>query len=311
MEIDTEISRRIIELFPRFLRVRRRGWPGIQAFLDESGLQRAGLFLLIALAEETDIDQYLTIAEMQQRLFNPYSTIFPWLDAVPDVTARGYVSQDEHRYAVTPAGRDLYTRLELAARAYLTTRPLVPPLELPRLGATLSDLARREWVAPEPPVKLHQARSLRRPPVAQQPPIVQIESAILALWEARDDAHMHAWRAANFTGPPFDCLSRIWQGEAGTLPQLEQALQDTQRPSDVAQNVADLVRAGDISRANDHLALTESGRQKRDEIETETDRIYFAPWAGLTHDDLDWLSDQMQSLCTQLAQPPSQSIPGA
>lgn len=75
--------RDLVSLFPQFLTVRRRGWAGLQDFLQSSGLERPHFFLLKALVEETNPGEKLSRQEIESRLFNPSTTFNPIFDALP------------------------------------------------------------------------------------------------------------------------------------------------------------------------------------------------------------------------------------
>src|SRR5205823_1777842 len=119
------------------------------------------------------------------------------------------------------------------------------------------------------------------PPITTDAPMVQLEAAVFALWMARDDAHMAAWRAKGFSGPHLDLLTRLWTKEAQTLPALTTALQYTHRPEDIAQGVKNLTEAGYVLVEGESIRITEVGQRIRDWIEEETDRLYFTPWSDL------------------------------
>src|SRR5258708_14804619 len=157
---------------------------------------------------------------MHAPLCNPHATLYTILENHPILVEQGYLQQQSEGYVVTDTGRILSNRLEIAARAYIGSLEVSPSLSLPALAVALVERVHRAWQSPEPLIKAHQARTQRRLPVEKAPALVQIEWAILGLWEARDDAHMAAWRAYRFSWPVFDILSRIWSKEARTLPSL-------------------------------------------------------------------------------------------
>ncbi len=290
----------LVSLFPRFLHLQPFGWKGSQDIL-QSGLKLPALLLLRAVVQETDPGEMLSRQEMESRLFNPYSTFHPIFDNLPSLLEKGYLSHSGNRYLVTPGGRTLIERIEQAVQSYTATLTPLPLPELTQLAALLESIARRMWQANEPTVKAHQARCHRLSPIAPSAPMVQLEAAIFALWMARDDAHIAAWRAEGLSGPHLDLLTRLWTGEAHSLPELTTALQHTQRPEDILQGVTALREAGYVLGEGEHMALTASGHQVRTRIEEETDRIYFTSWPPLTPEDLDWLYASLKQVCDTLS----------
>ena len=292
--------RDLVSLFPRFLKLQPFGWKGSQDIL-QSGLQLPALLLLRALVQETDPAEMLSRHEMDSRLFNPYSTFNPIFDSLPSLLEKGYVLHSEERYLVTPRGRALIEQTEQAARDYTATLTPLPLPELTRLAALLEAIAQHMWQAGEPAVKAHQARSHRPPPITTPGSMVHLEAAVFALWMARDDAHIAAWRAEGLSAPHLDLLSHLWMGKAQTIPELTTVLQQTQRPEEILQGITALSEAGYVLVQGEHIALTKSGQQVRTHIEEETDRIYFTPWPPLTPQDLNWLYSSLKMVCDTLS----------
>lgn len=295
-----ERRRTLVSLFPQFLQRRRRGWRGIEAFLEQARVERPGLFLLREMVQETEPDEALSLVDLRARLFNPYSTIFQWLDLLPELIAQGYVQHDTGAYTVTPSGRTLIEEMERQAQEYLATLTPIPETDLTRMADLLSEIAARTWAAPEPAVKSHQARA-QRVALTSDAALPRLDLAIYALWTARDDAHTAAWQGAGFEGPALDLLTHLWAGAASTLPDLIVRIGQAQHRRDVEHGVADLEAHGYLEHDGDTLRLTTQGREIRDQIEAETDRVYFATWQHLTPDDLIWLHETLQALIDGLA----------
>ncbi|HLZ56518.1 MAG TPA: hypothetical protein VKR06_06175 [Ktedonosporobacter sp.] len=292
--------RDLVSLFPQFLSVRRRGWKGLQAILQLNQLERPAFFLLMALVQETDPGQPLSQEEMASQLFNPYSTFYPILASLPLLVEKGYLLRTDAHYLVTPQGRSFIEQVEQSARHYLATLTPLPLPELTRLATVLEEIAALMWQADEPAIKAHQMRCHRLPPLSTHAPMAQLEAAIFALWTARDDAHIAAWRTEELSGPQMDLLNHLSVTETHTLAELAAILQQTQRPADVEQGITAFGKRGYVSTSGEHITLTEPGRHLRNNIEQETDRIYFTPWPPLSTDELDWLYSALQNVCDTL-----------
>ena len=290
----------LVSLFPRFLRLQPFGWKGSQDIL-QSGLQLPALLLLRAIIQETDPGEMLSRQEMETRVFNPYSTFRPIFDNLPSLLEQGYMSHSCGGYLVAPRGRALIKHIEQAAQDYTATLTPIPLPDLTRLVALLEAIAHNMWHASEPAIKAHQARCHRLSTIATPAPMVHLEAAVFALWMARDDAHIAAWRGEGLSGPHLDLLTYLWTGEAHTLLELTTALQHSQRPEDILQGVTALTEAGYVLVDGERLALTDSGQQVRTRIEEETDRIYFTPWPPLTSEDLDLIYFSLATVCDNLS----------
>src|SRR5260370_26735488 len=237
METLMAARRTIVEQLSLFLQVRRRKWTELETFLDECHLTRPAFSLLRRVEGETVRGQTLTLQQMHAYLFNPYATRFTIFEHLPLLVEQGYLQQQSEGYVVTDTGRILSNRLEIAARAYIGSLEVSPSLSLPALAVALVERVHRAWQSPEPLIKAHQARTQRRLPVEAASALIQIEWAILGLWEARDDAHIAAWQAYHFAGPVFDILTHIWNKEAQTLPTLISTLAEAQEPEDIQQGL--------------------------------------------------------------------------
>jgi Helix-turn-helix family len=293
----------LVSLLPRFLHLQPFGWEGPRDLLQSERFELPGQFpavmLLRELVRETDPGEPLSRQEMERRLFNPYATIHTF-DHLPLLLAGGYLSPTEGRYLVTSRGRALIERFQQARNEYVATLTPLPLAELTRLADLLEAIAQRLWQASEPTVKAHQARCYRLP-ITTRAPMVCLDAAVIALWMARDDAHIAAWQAEGLRGPHLDILTRLWRGEAHTLPELTTVLQFSQYPQDILQGVAALSESGYVLMEGEHLTLTELGQQVRTRIEEETDRIYFTPWPSRTPEDLHWLCSSLSLVCDRLA----------
>ncbi len=290
----------LILLFPQFLTARRRGWTGLQSILQASGLERPHFFLLRAIVEETNPEEKLSRQEMEGQLFNPYSTFNLIFEALPLLVEKGYLLNTDDSYLVTPRGSALIEQTEQAVRNYVVTLTPLPSSELKSLAAILEEIAQRMWQADEPAIKAHQARCHRQPSVTTAAPMVHLEAAIFALWMARDDAHIAAWRAKGLSGPQMDLLSQLASGEIETLPALTAVLENTQHPEDVMQGITKLSEASYVLVEGERVTLTEAGRKVRREIEEETDRVYFVPWPPLSEDELDKIYSSLKGVCDAL-----------
>ncbi len=296
----TDDRRTLVDLLPQFLTGATRGWDGLTPLLESAGLERPAFFLLRALVQERDVGGGMTRAEMRTDLFNPYSTIRPALDALPALVEKGYVARDGERYTVTPAGRAIAAHIEAARDTYLASLAPIPAADLTRLVETLTAIARGLRDVPEPTMKVHQARAWRAMPPMHAAPMVRLYGAVYALWTARDDSHNTAWRAAGFDGPTFDLLSRVWSGDARSIPVLTEMVRQFQRSEDVARGVESLVTARLLARDDALLRLTPEGSTTRNHIEAETDRIYFAPWPPLAPEEAAWLRVTLEAVIAGL-----------
>jgi hypothetical protein len=293
----------LVPLFPQFLRTRRRGWPGLTTFLDETGLSRPAVFLV---AYAAGYPPGGASADDLRPGF-PYATRDPHLPALDEATASGFLARDERgRYRPTERGMALVVTVERAATAWLATQRPLPEADLQRLAMSFGTIAdglhRADW---PPEARVHRwAWLVAHVPEAAKVPLVRLERAIMDLWMARDDAHMAAWGAARFHGPQLDVLTRLWRGEAEDLATLQGLLAETQEPETVAAIVDELSEQGYLEVRLGALQPTRAGHNVREGIEADTDEIYFRQWPALDSATVAWLHDTLGRLIAALPDAP-------
>jgi len=233
-------------------------------------------------------------------LVSPYSTIPDrWLPQAAAACGAGLVEERDGRWHLTEKGRGLAQAMHEAARAHYATLAVLPQEELSELARLLD----RAFLAA---AKAEEPRERRHTPWAfayrgDDPPagsFAQLDAAVYGLWQVRDDCHMAAWRAAGLTGPQTEVLTAIWRGKAAD----ETALIDLmphQRPEDVSAAVARFRRDGLVE--PDALRTTERGARVRQQIEDETDRLFFTPWPAEVGARADWVAGKLARLNAALA----------
>lgn len=91
-------------------------------------------------------------------------------------------------------------------------------------------------------------------------------------------------------------------GEVGTVAEIAENLRFQQSAEDVESSLAYLVANEYIEQTGDEVSLTPLGVIVRDDIEGETDRIYFEPWPH-THEQAEWMLDKLRELVDNLPAP--------
>lgn len=294
----------LVPLFPRFLRKRRRGFPGIATLLHETGLPRPVLFLLFSLA----VFPPEGATEDELRPGAPYATRDPHLPLLTDALERGLIARDElQRYHLTDQGKALVIRAEQGVTGWLSRQEPLPGDQLRRLadtfGAIADDLPRDAW---GPDAHVHRwSRMAALATAHADAPLVRLERAIMDLWIARDDAHIAAWHMARFYGPQLEVLTRLWQSDAEDLDTLQTALAPLQDPETVAAIVEELTEQGYLEVRLGILQPTRAGYNVREEIESTTDEIYFDQWPDLDSPTIAWLHDALTRLIAALPDAPT------
>lgn len=291
IRMDHSDLRAIVDLLPRYAFSRRAGWSPASLTTDGISLND---YLLLRRAAIERRDEPVSLEELRAHALDPYGTNDPLLDRLPLLVEAGLIDQVESTYSLTSSGNNLLAIGERQANDFASQRIQLPESDLARLAWTLDDVVRRLHASPEPATKHHQDRvpNLRRFDPRTTPSVV-LEYALYAMQRARDDAYISAWTAAGFQGPSIEVLSRVWTGEASTMKELLEITSHRLRSTDVPPIVSGLLRQGYIESDGIHVWMTNHGRRIRDQVEHETDRIYFAPWPTM---DSAWIRDRLTVL---------------
>jgi hypothetical protein len=185
-------------------------------------------------------------------------------------------------------------RVRREADAYLAALPTpLPGDELARLASLLARAFEATAASLDRRWHSHIPRAERMAGDGSKP-MVALENAVFALWQARDDCHMAAWRQAGLDGPTLDTLTRIWRGEAASEDELVAKL-TSQRPADVTAELARLRDDGLIA-GDGALRTTEKGATTRQAIEDETDRLFFSGWPDDVGAAAGWIREKLAAV---------------
>ncbi|HEX8221570.1 MAG TPA: hypothetical protein VF914_20445 [Chloroflexia bacterium] len=306
-EARAAVLRELPPLMPQFLRKRRVGLPAVKELVDSLGIERPHLFVLLFLRVVTGSYGGGPVSTAQVRAWDPYSIRDTHGESFGALAAKGLVTEDgQGNVGLSEAGREAVDRLHEAGRAFVAAHNPLPSEELETVSALLRSAVEATLadpvLTPRPGSHLAGSRSLDTfgPDV---PAMVRIEQSIYDLWHARDDAHTRAWREAGLEGPAMPVFTLVWSGEATTLAGLTERLGGPESLGDIESSLAYLVASEYVEADGEQVRLTPAGALVRDDIERETDRIYFAPWP-LSLGEAEWLRDHLRQLVSHLPVPP-------
>lgn len=302
-----EMLRQIPPLLPQFLSKRRVGLPAVEEVAQELGIDRPKLFALLHLnVLQGGCGGPVTLAQI--RADDPYSVIDREGPLLQALVEQGLIEKDQDEcYFMSTFAKQRVDSLHAAGREYVAHMHPLPDDELNELAAQLERAVEAIVADPVllPRPGSHLAGRLSLAVFGEgAPAMVRIEQAVTSLWGARDDAHMRAWRDAGCEGPSMVALTQVWSGGTRTVEELQKALEYGQSAEDVESSLAFLAEKDYIVRdADGVLALTPEGVLVREDIERETDRVYFAPWPH-TLDDARWVCEKLGNLVANLSLPP-------
>ena len=250
----------------------------LDAFAGETGLdQRTSGLLWAALTFEP---QTTTPERLQVR--GPYTSEISFMSRLQDAAGKGYLVQPEAgEFRLSERGRQAAEHLIAVCRESMARADPLTPADGRRLAELLTRLVQACLFNPPPPDtwSIRLAYSLMP---AEQPPLPYSEQALSCLAAYRDDAHLAAWRPSGINGPALEALTLLRRGQASSLPGIYERLAGRGFEEHAYQQfVKELRHAGYVSGPDDALNISEAGREFRDQVEVETDRLFFSPWICL------------------------------
>lgn len=286
---------------PQFLQKRRAGIAAPRVISEQLGIEIPLLFTLlqINITQGSYGGRPLTSAELRSRTRHLYSTRDHLSAPIAVLKEKGLLQEDaEGCITLTPQAVEAVEAVHTAGKAHVANLQPLPSNELEALThqferaveAVLNDPV----LSPRPGSHLAGSLSLHTSG-PDAPMMVRLEQAIYDLWLARDDAHIKAWRDADMEGPPMQMLTVLWLGEASTVSGLTELLHENQAPEDVENSLAYLFDKDYVERDGDDLKQTPAGVLAREDIERDTDLVYFASWPH-TPEEAEWMRDKLREL---------------
>lgn len=279
--------------------------PGIMPLLQEMDVQ--GDDTLVAQTALSAAPQPLTVAVHLER--TPYQSADMALTRLSGAVERGVLETvADKTFRLTEKGEEIAHAIPAAA---VTAAQAVQWLSLDDVE-NLAHLLRRvvdASLSAAEPAHPNLNRSRFYDPGPAAPALERLRRYLNDLNAFRDDAHIAAWQAYDLAGYEWEAFSHV-HGEyvfgdpAATAVALAEKLSSF-RGYDVAAYESALQKVAErgwLEAENGRYTVTAEGRQVRDAVEMETDRLFFAPW-NLTDGEASDMKSLMSALHDTLKPP--------
>jgi len=212
----------------------------------------------------------------------PYTAAQNYQDRLVAAAGQGYLAENAPgEYRLTDLGRRETGRFIEAVRAAMAQVDPLPLTDAQRLIELLWRLLGVSLGTPPPPDTWSIRLNFKQMP-PREPPLPYIDQALTCLFGYRDDAHLAAWRPSGLSAPALETLTVLWNGESDALDAVCERLARRGHPRQVyADALAELRQRGWVEGPDDAPRVTASGQGFREQVEADTERYFFAPWAAL------------------------------
>ena len=212
---------------------------------------------------------------------------------------QGYLRADkESEYSPTDNGLNIARKIWQKAGESLASLQPMPKENLQRLFGYLDQLVEASLVTPEPPSHFYLSHKQKN--YRQMGTVYPLESFIVLFGELaayRDDMHIGAWQARQIEGHAWDMFDKIYNGNTLTFDELYEKLKRRELPAEIyVQDLRELIKRGWVSETPNEYQITPAGKKIREDVEDETERLFFASWSCLNEKELG----DLQNLAKQL-----------
>jgi hypothetical protein len=228
---------------------------------------------------------------------SPYTSIALYEQRLDTARRDGFLDVvSEGSYRLSPTGRACVDSLIARARAVMADVDPLPQPNSGLLAELLDRIIQASLTLPPPPEKwsIQLSYKLMPPP---QPVLPYIEQEFTSLAAFRDDAHLAAWQLSGLSATALETLTLFWNGEATSLDSLCKRLERRGQTCHVyTDSIEELRRLGYLQGPDHAPWITGAGRVFRNQVEDDTNRYFFAPWACLNDKDKKTLADLLTDL---------------
>lgn len=223
---------------------------------------------------------------------NPYTATERYLQRLRQAASQGFLEEVEPgKFRLTNEGRSSTLHLASVGRQAMAKADPLSTADSEELRALLDRIVQASLKTPSPPDTWSISLSCKLLP-EPKPSLPFTEQLISALAAYRDDAHLAAWQMTGLSAAALESLTLFWRGEVTSLDTLCVRLERRGHACQVYQTSVEELRGYGLIKGEDtSLWVTGAGRIFRNQVENDTDRMFFAPWNCLGKNEIDRLFD--------------------
>lgn len=252
--------------------------------------------LIAALNFEPD---FITPAHLMVR--SPFMAAEALQERLSDLQASGFLKAAfKGKYRLTEEGRSAVRRFIHTVREAMVAEDPLSRKDGARLAMLLDRLLAAVREQPPPPNHWSLDLSYKLMP-ALKPPMPFIEQVMTCLNAYWNDAYIHTWRESGMSATSLEILTLLWHGEAQNFDQICACLAHRGHDCRVYEDVVrELISKDLIDEGDDAIWITTSGRIFRNQIEAETENLFYKAWDVLSTDEKNELAGLLDRLELEL-----------
>jgi hypothetical protein len=238
-----------------------------------------------------------TVAQVMRHF--PYGLAQATEERFASAIQGGYLALDSNgAYRATESGSAAAARLIQAGDEVMAALTPMTNESLRALSNLLARISDAAFHSPEP--SAHVLIKAKRDLYQRMNVFPTLEGFVahsLLLEGHRDDCYFATWSVHGVEGHAWEVLDCLSQNDTLSFDDIHDKLSRRGVTQEAhAEDVKELIGRGWVDEDSGNIQITSAGKQVRAEVEAETERLFFAPWACLSESELEELS----SLASQL-----------
>ncbi len=228
----------------------------------------------------------------------PYGKPENYAITLADTAEAGYLDADgAGGYIVSEKGAQAINESHTAFYGHINKQSQFPADKMAKIAALLKKLVLSSTQAEFKNGTTALDISYGGHPEVDSGTLAEVDQHLDDLNAFRDDAHIEAWMRSGVNGQLWETLSFVWNGEANTAEKLAERLPfRNYSAEEYAKALGELQELGWIKSSDDGFVATAAGKKVREDGETATDELYFAPWTILSDTELEKLAELLGEL---------------
>lgn len=262
---------------------------------NEYGLNKPGYFFALWTALSLEPDT-LSTAKIRKQF--PYTNPAVYDERFTHLVADDMMAATDvpGEYVLTEKGRHALITVDTIFIETLAQLEFLSAEEMNRLTELVTRLSDASLKAEHPATKwaLQRSHNLHR---GRESAAIRLDERLDDMNAFRDDAHLATFLPLGVSGQAWETLTFLWRGERNTAAGLAEQLPFRGWGEEgYAAAYTELVHRGWAAPGEAGYTITETGRQAREQSETATNDLFFAPWSVLNQAELQ----ELDTLLTRL-----------